>query len=1495
MKKAYLRSLILLLLIFSVSSSFANHIVGADLFYTHVSGNRYKITFIAYADCGPASATAFALLPSARPQICIYNAGSLVGNISLTIDTPNTPLAGLEITPVCPADTDATQCTNTAYSIPGIKKFVYTGIYNLPYTSAFWRFIFDGGMGTSIAGRATAITNITTGSVIQLIDTLDNRYHNNSSPALTIVPTPFFCLNNYDSYNPGAIDPDSDSLRFNLVAATNGTNNCSAIGGSVSYVGGYSATNPVAASAGTFFFNNATGQFDFFPNITQRSLVVYNVVEYRNDTFVGTSQREMTFLVLTCTSPPPTGSMTGSSAGTVLDSTHFAVCTGTGAFNVTLTPSAADTSNLIYVTATGLPTGATFTTVDDSTNHPVCTFSWTTTGVPTGSYTFYVTFKDNSCPVSGIRTNAYTITIAPNPTVDGGSNVTICAGSSATLTGSGAATYTWSPGATLSCTACTSTVASPATTTLYTVSGFTTFGCSGTDTVRVFVNPLPSAITGTTAICSGTTTTLADATGGGSWATSSAAIASINSATGVVTGVSGGTATITYTLPTGCYDTIAFTVNPTPGAIGGPAAVCVGSNITLTNGSAGGTWTSSNSSIASINSSTGVLTGVTTGTVTITYTLAAGCFVTTTITVNPLPAAITATTSICAGTSTTLSDATSGGTWSSSAIGIATIGTTTGVLTGVSGGSATISYTLSTGCYAITSVTINPAPAPIAGPVSVCLGSSVTVTDATGGGSWSSSNAGVATIDASSGVITSVATGTAIITYILATGCLDTANITVNPLPASIGGPTVVCVPATITITDATSGGTWISASAGIASVTSGSGVVTGVSAGTTTMTYTLTTGCYTTSTITVNPLPVAGTISGPTTVCVGATISLSETVTGGTWSTTNATATISSAGVVTGVSAGTDTVKYAVTNSCGTIYATYIINVIAFPTAGTLSGPSSVCEFASITLTPTITGGTWSTSASSTAVVSGGVVTGVAAGSVLISYAVSNSCGTAYVTKSITVDPVPIVVVTPALPDYCIGGNITLNAAGAVTYTWTPGAALSATTGATVVANPGSTATYSVTGTSSNGCFSTTTTTVVVHPLPVLTMPNVTMCSGTSSILTVSGANTYIWSPATTLSSSAGNSVIATPTDTITYNITGTDIYGCVNTTSVTVNVNPVPMAPAVTTPVKYCMTATAVPLTASGTSLLWYNSATGGTGSTTAPAPSTAAVGNTNYYVTQTVNGCESPRSEILVIVNQNAITDFEYTIHYGCTFDTVIFTNRSQYTSAQEWTFGDGSMMDTTRNPVHYYLPAHVPTNYIVKLHGYNSICFDDSTIKILTLTPNPTPPPVITSITADQTIEFGSSVQLEALGAYIYLWKPNDGTLNNPNINNPVATPTVTTTYVVVGYDKTGCIDSAKVTVTVNFNDVDNIPTGFTPNGDGQNDVFRLSHLKYGKLVELSVYNRWGQLVFHTTDINKGWDGSFEGAPQDMGVYNYLLITSHTDGKNTVYKGNITLLR
>lgn len=410
--KHFLFSIVVLLLVHS--SAFANHLVGLDLFYTWVSGNTYKITLVAYGDCGSALTTsAFGALPGNTPRIYIYDGGSLIGNTLLTIQPPS---AGVEITPVCPAYLSLTQCTDPSYTIPGIKKFVYSANYTLPGTSPYYRFLFTGEMtpGSFVAGRALSITNLSGTSTVELVDTLNNTIATNSSPTFTNLPTPFFCVNNNDNYNPGAVDANGDSLRFFLVDGKNGTATSTA-GGTVSYVAPYTGANPLQVS--WMAFDQATGQISFYPDALQRSLVVYNVREFRGGNFIGSCQREMTFLVQECTNTPPSGAMSTATAGVVADSTHFWICKNTGPFSITIDPHVATAGTDITVSATGLPSGCTFTTTGNGTPSPHCTISWTATGPAAGSYTFYVTYTSSSCPLSATQTIAYTLTILPAPSV----------------------------------------------------------------------------------------------------------------------------------------------------------------------------------------------------------------------------------------------------------------------------------------------------------------------------------------------------------------------------------------------------------------------------------------------------------------------------------------------------------------------------------------------------------------------------------------------------------------------------------------------------------------------------------------------------------------------------------------------------------------------------------------------------------------------------------------------------------------------------------------------------------------------------------------------------------------------------------------------------------------------------------------------------------------------------------------------------------------------
>jgi gliding motility-associated-like protein len=174
----------------------------------------------------------------------------------------------------------------------------------------------------------------------------------------------------------------------------------------------------------------------------------------------------------------------------------------------------------------------------------------------------------------------------------------------------------------------------------------------------------------------------------------------------------------------------------------------------------------------------------------------------------------------------------------------------------------------------------------------------------------------------------------------------------------------------------------------------------------------------------------------------------------------------------------------------------------------------------------------------------------------------------------------------------------------------------------------------------------------------------------------------------------------------------------------------------------------------------------------------------------------------------------------------------------------------------------------------------------------------PLPDVRILQGDTTIKFGQSVVLRVTGAESYYWTPA-ASLSAAIGTTVIAAPRETTKYVVSGIadsgPSVGCRSLDSVTITVDPSDHLFVPSAFSPNGDGANDVFRVSNLTFQRLMEFRVYNRFGQEIFSTTDPKKGWDGTWKGVRQDMGVYQYMIRVAFPDGVVEKYQGDVTLLR
>ncbi len=363
-------------------------------------------------------------------------------------------------------------------------------------------------------------------------------------------------------------------------------------------------------------------------------------------------------------------------------------------------------------------------------------------------------------------------------------------------------------------------------------------------------------------LCSGATAPYFDATTGGAWSVSpaSAGVASV-SATGVVAGLSAGTALLSYTVGTS-YATAVVTVYPLPAVITGTGTVCQGSTTALTDATPGGVWSSGIPATATVGTG-GVVSAINVGTVPVYYKISGtGCRASLIVTINANPAAITGPVKVCTGASIILSDATAGGIWSGTN-SYAIVGST-GIVNGVAAGSVRVTYTSATGCFKVSTITVNQGAAPISGALTVCTGLKTFLSDAvTPGLSWTSSSTAVATVTAS-GAVTGVATGTSLITYTLANACTATAIVTVNPTPAvtAILGPSSVSHGGSgINLSDLTGGGVWTSSNIAILTVGSATGHVTAIaSAGSANINYIVINGfsCsnFATKVISASPAP---------------------------------------------------------------------------------------------------------------------------------------------------------------------------------------------------------------------------------------------------------------------------------------------------------------------------------------------------------------------------------------------------------------------------------------------------------------------------------------------------------------------------------------------------------------------------------------------------------------------------------------------------------------
>lgn len=614
-------------------------------------------------------------------------------------------------------------------------------------------------------------------------------------------------------------------------------------------------------------------------------------------------------------------------------------------------------------------------------------------------------------------------------------------------------------------------------------------------------------------------------------------------------------------------------------------------------------------------------------------------------------------------------------------------------------------------------------------------------------------------------------------------------------------------------------------------------------------------------------------------------------------------------------------------------------------------SSNSVICSGTTVTLSVNgATSYTWSTGAVNSSI--------SVTPSVTTTYTVNadmSACSATTLTSAITVSVVstPTISISVSSSTICSSQTSTLIATGANTYTWSSSGPLSIGSGSLVTTNPTITTVYTVTGTL-NTCMNTAVTTVSVLPSPTLILsPNSNICQGLNSsvTLTVSGANTYNWVNASTLSSSTGSNVVASPSTTTIYTVTGLMAL-CSNTSVVTVSVNPSPTITAVSFTNTSCGLNNGSILIISSPANNTYTWS-GGIASTTNTANSLAP----GSYTVSAYNGaCNT--STVLTVLNSIALQITSATITPSdCGMTNGVILVQDNYTnSTYSWSPNVSSTNSASNlSPSNYALtitngPCSTSTVFIVpQLNGPSAINVNkndaiceslNGNINIISIL-NGTAPyqysfnnSSFSSVSTFSNLAQGTyTITVKDVNSCVYTntftinksFVPssvqlttnfptcnlNDGSfvINNTTggtapflwsfNGSPFSTVLVfeelgAGEYLLMIRDSNLCETNLLLEMPFDKNDYTlYVPNTFTPNEDLKNDTWFVKGTCIN-IFSCIIFNRWGEKIIELKDINEYWDGTYKGKNVPDGVYVYLIEAETNNG--TVYKnGHITLFR
>ena len=421
----------------------------------------------------------------------------------------------------------------------------------------------------------------------------------------------------------------------------------------------------------------------------------------------------------------------------------------------------------------------------------------------------------------------------------------------------------------------------------------------------------------------------------------------------------------------------------------------------------------------------------------------------------------------------------------------------------------------------------------------------------------------------------------------------------------------------------------------------------------------------------------------------------------------------------------------------------------------------------------------------------------------------------------------------------------------------------------------------------SSMGCIDTIQKDIRIIDKPPITLAfrDTLICVPDALTLQASGTGNFSWTPTVNMVNANTPTPTVNPTTTTTYQVQLNE-QGCINTDTVQVRVVTFVTISSMNDTTICRTDSVKLNITSDGLRYTWTPAAELNDPTLQDPmALPTAAT--TNYQVIARIGSCSATENIVVTTVPYPVVNAGpDSTICYN----TPAFLHGAHDGSSFSWSPLSSLVNANTLNPTAY--PPRTTPYVLTSLDTRGCPKPGRDTVLITLL------PKIIPFAGHDTLVVVGQPLQLNAEGGVSYIWSPSTG-LNDPNIKNPIAIyggEIDSIRYMVEVFNAAGCSDSAYMRVVVfKTNPYVFVPTAFTPNGDGLNDVIRPIAVGVQKINYFRIFNRWGQLVFSTTINEFGWDGKIGGVPQGSNVYVWMVSALDYTGKTIFLKGTTTLIR